>query len=81
MKSIRTQSRNRLCAERIDALMRIRINGPPLEKFDAMAYSEEWVRRGYLLVDDIRTFGERAYCNLDPNRGKAKTLSGKSNLF
>ena len=81
MKSIRPQSRNRLCAERIDALMRIRLNGPPIEKFDAMAYSEEWVRRGYLLVDDSRTFGERGYCNLDPNRDKAKTMSGKSNLF
>ena len=37
----------------VDALMRIRVNGPPLEGYTWHDYVHAWVNSGHYLTDDI----------------------------
>lgn len=58
MNYIKTSRRSSLTPERLDELMRIRINGPnKIEEFSSMKYAEEWVKNHIRTdsTDNIRT--------------------------
>ena len=78
MKHIRPQSRNQLRPESISHLMRIKYNGPPLEKLNVQYYTEKWLESGKLLVDDQRNIGKHPE---KPCQDGQEELSGSSLLF
>jgi len=62
MNNIKSSKRASLEHKSIDGLMRIKINGPAVERFDANKYTAKWVQENHLLSDD------------DTKRGKPKKV-------
>jgi len=58
MNNIVTSKRSSMEHDTLDAIMRIKINGPPIEKFNAMKYAKKWEQSGGVLSDDSRNFGK-----------------------
>ena len=54
MNHVRTKRRSKLLGSTIENIMRIRMNGPELDKFDAYPYVKRWVKEQHILSDDIR---------------------------
>ena len=80
MKYVRPQARNQLKGSSIEDLMRIRMNGPSLEKFNVNYYTSKWLAKGHILVDDPTKRGNRAAGQCQDN-DEEEQLSGKSLLF
>lgn len=54
LHNINIKTRNRLSAKHLEDIVRIRINGPPIEKFNAISYTLHWLSSGHITVDDSR---------------------------
>lgn len=53
MNHIKNKRRGSLNSEHLDAIMRIRINGPSnIEKFSAMKYAKAWIDDNHMRTDD-----------------------------
>ena len=59
MNNIKTSKRASLEHRELEGLMRIKINGPSIEKFDANRYAAYWVRDNHLLSDDPTRRGKK----------------------
>lgn len=59
MNNIRTSKRSSLEHGVIDAIMRIKINGPSIPDFNAKKYALRWVQQGGFLSDDQRERGKQ----------------------
>lgn len=81
LKYIRDSHRTRLTPQNLDAIMRIKINGPDnLDFFPAARYAKKWIDDGHLSTDNIM----RAKCpesQNDDEIDKKKQYLLKSNLF
>ena len=51
LKHTRYDRRSLLTADTLDALLRIRINGPNIEDFNAVKYARLWEKAGHILTD------------------------------
>ena len=74
MKYVRYDRRSRLTSANLDHLLRIRINGPPLEKFDVTPYTSDWLLK-HLHTDDATGVRRRK------NEEEERKYLERSNLF
>ena len=89
LKHIRYDRRNRLTTGHIEDLLRIRINGLPLEDFDAARYTNVWLQSHMDTADPSKTRGRGRTAederDEDSNEHEAINRSGhtlqRSNLF
>jgi hypothetical protein len=51
LKHIKYDRRSRLTVNVLNAVMRVRINGPPTEKFNALPMAKLWISKGHILTD------------------------------
>ena len=51
LKHTRYDRRSRLNEDSLDSILRIRINGPEIDKFSALHYSKLWAQEGNALTD------------------------------
>lgn len=59
MNNIKTSKRSSLEHETSEALMRIKINGPDITKFNSKKYAMEWIKQGGIRSDDPRKYGKQ----------------------
>lgn len=53
MNHIRNKRRKSLTSEHLDALMRVRLNGPNnIERFSAIKYAKAWIKANHMRTDD-----------------------------
>ena len=52
MNHVRTKRRSSLKGTTVSNLMRIRMNGPDIDRFDAAKYAREWLRDDHMRSDD-----------------------------
>ena len=45
MKIVKNPKRSRLQEDKLNTCLRVKLNGPPLEKFDAIAAAKKWTMR------------------------------------
>jgi len=64
LKHARYDRRSSLATESLDAILRIRINGPEIAKLNALKYAQLWERTGHLMTDSI--LGERPPVDEEP---------------
>ena len=87
MNHIRTNRRASLAPETIDAMMRIRINGPNnLENFKAELYSKQWVDQNHMKSDALLRLPKKrkledTNAENDDNNDAYKTYLKQSRLF
>ena len=88
MGLLKTQQRNRMGHELLNALMWFKMNvASSVEEFAALDYSKKWEAAGHLLVDDEghpakrQRLDEFDYDDEYNVRRNEKVLSGKSSLF
>ncbi len=49
--------RGTLSQEKLEAILRIMINGPSVEQFDSLKYAKEWISKSHLATDEGRSAG------------------------
>lgn len=66
MNHIRTSRRSRLGPESLDALMRVRINGPNnIDRFAASKYAKKWIEENHMKTDDASRAAKLQSKNLE----------------
>ncbi len=75
LKHTRYDRRNRLTPSHLDDILRVRINGPLIENFDADRYAKKW------LQTHKRTEDETGTRKPETKEKKEKTLLRRSNIF
>merc|ERR1719356_717804 len=73
LNQIRTKRRSQYTAETLEGIMRIRLNGPPQESWDAEKYVKSWLAEGHWRADDPRRRGRIAKPKLDTDYGSSHT--------
>ncbi len=59
LKYMKYDRRSSLLASTVDSMMQLKVNGPPLETFDAQYYANFWLREGHYSSDTDTTRKEK----------------------
>ncbi|MCP4485841.1 MAG: hAT transposon family protein [Gammaproteobacteria bacterium] len=79
LKHTRYDRRNRLTPKHLEDVLRIRINGPTLDNFDAARYALQWLQE-HMASDDPAQIRPPSSASTDEEKLR-KALLKKSNLF